>query len=99
MPLIEVIARDADTSYDVLRIAEALAADGRDEEALDWARRGLDKYGPDSRLRSLAARCHLHLGRRDSALELLWANFEQRPIAGDIPTTPRGGRRRIQAVA
>ena len=41
--------------------------------------RGLADYEPDGRLRSLAADCHLRAGRREAALELLWANFEARP--------------------
>ncbi|WP_020574225.1 DUF6880 family protein [Actinopolymorpha alba] len=77
--LVEVLARDVDSSYDIWRIAERLCADGRDEDALEWLRRGLKDFEPDSRLRALAAECHLRAGRRRDAIELLWANFADRP--------------------
>jgi tetratricopeptide (TPR) repeat protein len=79
---IDVVARNASSSYDILRIAEALVEDGRDGEALEWVSRGLADYAPDGRLRSLAADCHLRAGRRDAALELLWSNFEANPSLG-----------------
>ncbi|MGH3588365.1 MAG: SWIM zinc finger family protein, partial [Pseudonocardia sp.] len=77
--LIEVLAKDVSSGYDVLRIAQRLCQDGRDDEALDWLARGLADFPPDSRLRSLAARCHLRGGRRAQACDLLWANFTDRP--------------------
>ncbi|WP_026424459.1 DUF6880 family protein [Actinokineospora inagensis] len=42
--LIEVLARDLTSTYDVLRIAERLCADGRDDEALTWLERGLADF-------------------------------------------------------
>ncbi|MFS8096186.1 SWIM zinc finger family protein [Lentzea alba] len=77
--LIEVLARDVASSYDMLRIAERLCADGRDDEALTWLERGLTDFAPDFRLRSLAAEIHVRAGRRDQAGEMLWANFTDRP--------------------
>lgn len=77
--LIEVLARDVSSGYDVLRIAQRLCADGRDDEALDWLERGMAQFPPDSRLWSLAADCHVRAGRRAEAGELLWANFAARP--------------------
>ena len=77
--LIEVLARDVTSGYDVLRIAERLRADGRDDEALTWLERGMTDFEPDLRLRTLAAECHLRAGRRDRAGELLWTNFAEHP--------------------
>lgn len=77
--LIDVIARDVTSGYGVLRIAERLCADGRDDEALEWLRRGMIDFPPDRRLRSLAADCHVRAGRPTEAGELLWANFCDRP--------------------
>lgn len=77
--LIEVLADDLSCGYDVLRIAERLRADGRDDEALEWLERGMSEFAPDARLRSLAARCHHGAGRRSAAEELLWQNFAERP--------------------
>jgi hypothetical protein len=73
--LVEVLARDVAGAYDVLRIAERLCADGRDQEALEWLGRGMTEFPPDPRLRTLAADCHVRAGRRAAAGELLWANF------------------------
>jgi hypothetical protein len=77
--LIAVMARDATSGYDVLRIAQRLCADGRDDEALEWLARGMAEFAPDNRLRSLAAECHLRAGRRSAAEELLWQNFTATP--------------------
>ncbi|MGH3863271.1 SWIM zinc finger family protein [Actinokineospora sp.] len=77
--VIEVLARDVCSPYDVLRIAERLCGDGRDDEALEWLRRGMTDFAPDSRLRSLAAECHLRADRRAQAVDLLWANFASHP--------------------
>lgn len=78
--LLEILATDVTSTYDILRIAETLVGAGRDDEALDWLGHGLVELGPDTRLRSLAAECHLRAARRDDALELLWANFADRPM-------------------
>lgn len=77
--LIEVLSRDVTSTYDVLRIAQRLCTDGRDDEALDWLKRGMSDSDPDSRLRSLAAECHVRGGRVAEAGELLWANFRDHP--------------------
>ncbi|MFI9384342.1 DUF6880 family protein [Kutzneria sp. NPDC052558] len=81
--LIEVLARDVTSGYDMLRIANRLCADGRDDEALEWLGRGMAEFPPDSRLRTLAADCHVRAGRRAEAGELLWANFTDRPSLAD----------------
>ncbi|WP_113702654.1 SWIM zinc finger family protein [Nonomuraea lactucae] len=81
--LIEVLARDVSSSYDVFRISERLAGDGRDEEALGWIQRGLDEFsdegGHEAKLRTLGAECLQRLGCRDAAMRLLWANFAENP--------------------
>jgi hypothetical protein len=77
--LIKVLARDVTSSYDTLRIAQRLSADGRDKEALEWLARGMAEFPPDPRLRSSAAACHVRAGRRAEAADLLWANFTDRP--------------------
>jgi uncharacterized Zn finger protein len=77
--LIEVLSRDLTSGYDVLRIAQRLCADGRDDEALDWLSRGMADFAPDERLRSLAADCHVRAGRLAEAGALLWVNFTSHP--------------------
>jgi tetratricopeptide (TPR) repeat protein len=78
--LIEVLSRDVSSAYNVSRIAERLVQDSRDEEALDWLRRGLNEFPGDARLRVLAASCHSRAGRPVEACELLWENFAARPV-------------------
>ena len=77
--LIAVLERDVTSGYDVLRIAQRLCADGRDDEALQWLDRGMAEFSPDERVRSMAAECHVRSGRRSAAEELLWQNFVARP--------------------
>lgn len=77
--VVAIMARDVTSGYDLLRIAQRLCADGRDDEALAWLERGLAEFAPDGRLRSLAAECHLRAGRAGAAEELLWQNFAERP--------------------
>ena len=80
--LLEVLAEDATSAYDHLRIAQLLCGEERTEEALDWIERGLEADGPDGRLNELAASIHREAGRVDRAGELLWENFTARP--GDL---------------
>lgn len=78
--LIEVLARDVSSGYDVFRIAQRLCGEGRDDEALEWIARGLKDFPRvDSRLRSLAAECHLRAGRRADAAEQMWDAFTDHP--------------------
>jgi SWIM zinc finger len=80
--LIAVLAANLTSGYDVLRIAERLCADGRDDEALGWLDRGMSEFEPDPRLRTLAAECHARAGRLERSGELLWTNFAERPDLG-----------------
>ncbi|MDN5895269.1 MAG: hypothetical protein L0H93_14750 [Nocardioides sp.] len=80
--LVEVLRQDAQSGFDYLRIAQVLYREGRAEEALDWIGRGLeadDSDDHDPRLRELAASIHRDAGRIETAGQLLWQNFEQRP--------------------
>ncbi|ROO87298.1 putative Zn finger protein [Actinocorallia herbida] len=77
---------------EIVRIAEALAAEGRDADAIGWIRGHLERFkdpGPhrdwtvwrDLRgLRELAARCHVRAGDRRGAVELLWPVFTDLPM-------------------
>lgn len=50
--MVAVISRDLSLPYSFLRIAEVYAGAGRDDDALEWAERGLEAFPdrPDSRL-------------------------------------------------
>lgn len=77
--LLEVLAEDASSAYDYLRIAQLLYREERMKEALDWIESGLETDGPDRRLNELAATIHREAGRVDRAGELLWENFTAQP--------------------
>ena len=81
---VEVMARDLAHAYDFLRIAEVLAEADRDDDALEWAQRGLiafadDPHGPDPRLDDFVLAAHLASGRLDEVVALVWARFTSRP--------------------
>jgi uncharacterized Zn finger protein len=84
--MIAVRSRDLRTPDDYLEIARALEAGDRGDEALDWARRGLDAYTDrswqTSPLRELTAELLRQRGDRPAAVELFWEAFEQSPSVG-----------------
>jgi tetratricopeptide (TPR) repeat protein len=86
--LVAVMSRDLSTAHDFMRIAEVLREDGRFEDALAWAERGLAAFGDrqDPRLRELAADEHHRAGRHDAAMTLIWEAFEDQP---GLPTYER----------
>lgn len=83
---VEVMARDLSYAYDFLKIAEVLAGAGRDDDALEWAQRGLiafadDERGPDSRLDDFVLSAYLARGRIEELVALVWDRFGTRPSA------------------
>lgn len=81
--LVAVKAGDLRSPHDYEEVARAFVAAGRDEEALDWADRGLAAYGNRSwqtpSLRELAADLHRRAGRPDRARETFWSGFVAGP--------------------
>jgi uncharacterized Zn finger protein len=84
--MIAVRSRDLRTPDDYLAIARALEAGGRVDEALDWARRGLDAHADRSwhtpPLREFTAELLRHRGDLPGAVELFWDAFERSPSVG-----------------
>lgn len=83
---VAVMARDLSRAYDFLQIAEVLAEAGRDDNALEWAQRGLvafadDERRPDPRLDDFVLAAYLERGQPDDLVGLVWARFEKRPSA------------------
>jgi len=79
--LVAVKSRDLSSAYHYLEIAQAYKDAGKSDKALDWAEKGLKAFpeSTDSRLRQfLAGEYHLHK-RHDEAMQLVWANFAERP--------------------
>ncbi|MEA2025321.1 MAG: SWIM zinc finger family protein [Chloroflexota bacterium] len=79
--LVAVMARDLSSAYQYLEIAELLRDAGDDEDALDWAERGVEAFPKrtDIRLREFLADAYLKRSRDDDAMALIWAAFEERP--------------------
>jgi len=87
--LVAVVARDLSNAYAYLRIAEVLREAGRDDEALEWAERGMAAFPEpraDSRLRELLAEQYHQRGRHDDAVGLVWEAFSAAPSLGSYQT-------------
>jgi uncharacterized Zn finger protein len=80
--LIAIKSRDMSHPYGYLKIAEICRDAGRADQALDWAERGMAAFSgrqADNRLRDFLAEAYLERGRRDEALQLIWAQFAESP--------------------
>jgi uncharacterized Zn finger protein len=87
--LVAVIARDLSHAYAYLRVAEVLREAGRDDEALQWAERGMAAFPEpraDSRLREFLAEQYHQRGRHDDAVGLVWEAFSAAPSLGAYQT-------------
>lgn len=81
--LIKVKQHDLRTPDDYLEVAEALCAAGRIDDAVAWARRGLDVFGDRPRqngpLRELLAELLRGRGDASGAVDLFWQAFTTHP--------------------
>jgi uncharacterized Zn finger protein len=79
--MVAVLSRDLSAPYSFLRIAEAYAGAGRDDDALEWAERGLGAFPEcsDHRLVMFVAAAHRERGGHERAAELMWRLFAERP--------------------
>ena len=79
--LVAIKARDLSSSYQYLAIAQILTKAKRNDEALDWAERGLKSFPdhPHNDLRDFLVAAYLKRKRNDEALQLTWIQFEERP--------------------
>ena len=84
--LIEVRRGDLRIPDDYLEVARSLADAGRTDEAVDWARRGLDDHPErawqSAPLREFLAGLLRDRGDRAGAVELFWDAFERSPSLG-----------------
>lgn len=84
--LVEAHRRDRIRPTDMAEIAAAFERAGRDDEAIEWARRGLSELGHGSwqagEARDLLARKLRERGRGGAALDLYWKAFEASPSLG-----------------
>jgi uncharacterized Zn finger protein len=109
--LVAIKAKDLSSGYHYLAIAEVLTKAGRANEALAWAERGLKAFPdrPDDRLRDFLVSAYLKRRRNDEALQLTWAQFEERTglesfirlhgIAGKLGAWPEQRERALTLIA
>jgi uncharacterized Zn finger protein len=79
--MVAVLSRDLSLPHSFLRIAEIYAGAGRDDDALEWAERGLEAFSghPDSRIVIFVADGRRGRGEHERAAELIWGLFADRP--------------------
>ena len=109
--LVAIKAKDLSSGYRYLAIAEVLTKVGRANEALAWAERGLKAFPdrPDDRLRDFLVSAYLKRRRNVEALQLTWAQFEERTglesfirlhgIAGKLGAWPEQRERALTLIA
>jgi len=79
--IVAIKCRDLSLAYHFLEIAQACRDAGRDDEALDWAERGVHAFPTetDGRLREFLADLYHRRSRHDEAMALIWAEFVEHP--------------------
>lgn len=78
--LVDVMARDLTSGYRFLGIAEACRAAELDDDALEWAKRGVAAFAesPDGRLVDFLADEHARRGEHAEAARLMWEAYVRR---------------------
>ena len=78
---IDVMRRDLSAPFRYWKIASLLRANGRHQDALAWAERGLAafKAADDAGLAQFAKEEYQRLGRFDDAIALAWSGFVRTP--------------------
>ena len=79
--LVAIKSRDLSVAHHFLEIAQVCLDAGRDDEALDWAERGVHAFPTetDNRLREFLAQLYHRRSRHDEAMDLIWAEFVEHP--------------------
>ncbi len=74
---VAVMSRNLSLAYHYLQIAEVYRKAGKDDQALEWAERGVKAFPEqtDSRLRDFLAEEYHRRKRHDEAMPLIWAEF------------------------
>ena len=80
--LVAVMSRDLSSAYSYLRIAEVYQEAGEHGKVLLWAENGLEAFPDhtDARLREFAAEEYHRRSRHAEAMNLVWAEFLERPF-------------------
>lgn len=80
--LVVIKSRDLSVASHFLEIAQVCLDAGRDDEALDWAERGVRAFptATDRRLREFLADQYHRRARHDEAMALIWTEFVEHPL-------------------
>ena len=96
--LVAVLSHDLSLPYSFLRVAEVYAEAGRGDDALEWAKRGMEAFPdrPDSRLVTFLAEAYRRRGEHVPAVELIWDLYADHPGLGSYrdlkPYAERAGQ-------
>jgi len=84
--LVAVLSHDLSSPYSFLGIAEVYAEAGRDNDAIEWAERGMEAFpeSGDSRLVTFLAAARRKRGEHEQAAELMWSLYEVHPGLGRL---------------
>lgn len=79
--LVAVLSNDLSLPYSFLGIAQVYSEAGRDDDALEWAERGIEAFPdrPDSRLAGFLAEAYRRRDDHARALELIWDLYADHP--------------------
>jgi uncharacterized Zn finger protein len=79
--LVAVKSKDLSSAYRFLEIAQVYKDAGKSHDSLEWAEKGLRAFpkDTDSRLREFLANEYHRRKRHSEAMQLIWANFTERP--------------------
>jgi uncharacterized Zn finger protein len=82
--LVAVLSHDLSSPYSFLGIAEVYAEAGRDDDAIEWAARGVEAFpeNGDPRLVTFLAAARRKRGEHEQAVELMWSLYEAHPGLG-----------------
>ncbi|MDQ2759095.1 MAG: hypothetical protein M3Y17_01320 [Actinomycetota bacterium] len=81
--IVALLGGDLSRSHQFIRVAEAMVELGRDEEAVTWARRGIEQTAgwQTDQLYDLACAAYARRGERAEALALRRARHERTPTS------------------
>lgn len=82
--LVAAKSRDLSSALRYLDIAEIYRSHRQHDRTLEWAERGVKTFPDqtDDRLRDFLAEEYLRRKRNDEAMQLIWAQFSERPSLG-----------------
>ncbi len=92
--LVAVKLRELTSAYHYMKISEVYEQAQMLDKALLWAEKGMEAFpvNTDSRLREIAAELYHRNGRHDSAMQLMWTQYSERPILDNFQKLEKHAR-------